>query len=68
MLLCFYHIVPVSGRGQRPFLLLPNRDVSILKRDFSVLNRDFTETDTAASADAAVSVSQRSRIREPMQP
>lgn len=36
--------------------------------DFGMLNRDFTKTDTAARIDAAVSVSQRSRMCEPMQP
>ena len=51
-----------------PFLLLLNRDFSTLTMDFGRLNMDFTKTDTAALAHAAVSVAQRSRIRQPMQP
>ena len=44
------------------------RDFRELTMNFGMLNRDFTKTDTAARIDAAVSVSQRSRMCEPMQP
>ena len=44
------------------------RDFRELMLDFGMLKRDLTKTDTAASGHAAVSVSQRSRKCESMQP
>lgn len=47
---------------------LLKRDFRELMLDFGMLKRDFTETDTAASGYSAISIGQRSRKREPMQP
>ena len=54
--------------AERYYSRFIKRNFRELTMDFGRLKRDFTETDTAASGHAAVSVNQCSRKCESMQP